>query len=207
MTVLHLAPSQAALATTVLCAAFAEYPVMRHVLSSVAGYGARLRTLIGFFVAARYLRRDAVLGILDSGNQPLAVALVTLPGDLPPPAELTAHRESVWQELGSHERARYESYGTLAGQLLEGLESHHHLNMIGVHPTQVGRGLGRRLLEHVHSLAQADPSSTGVSLTTETDQNRALYRHFGYREIGHGRVSQNLETWAFFRPHSAAVGT
>jgi GNAT superfamily N-acetyltransferase len=207
MTVLHLPPSQAALAATVLCAAFADYPVMRYVLGSVTGYAERLRSLIGFFVAARYLRGDAVLGILDPEGRPLAAALLTLPSDLPPPPELTDRREAVWQELGSQERGRYETYGALAGELLTGLEPHHHLNMIGVDPSQVGHGLARRLLEHAHALARADPRSSGVSLTTETDQNRAFYRYFGYHEIGHARVSPDLETWAFFRPHSPAVGT
>jgi hypothetical protein len=51
----------------------------------------------------------------------------------------------------------------------------------------------------VHDLAQADSQSAGVTLTTESPQNVALYRHFGYRVLGHARVSDELETWTFFR--------
>ena len=73
MTVAVLSAAQAGLATALLCEAFAEYPVMRYVLGSAGDYGKRLQTLIGFFVAARVLREDLILGVFDS-SQLAAVA-------------------------------------------------------------------------------------------------------------------------------------
>jgi ribosomal protein S18 acetylase RimI-like enzyme len=204
MTVTALAPHQAALTTGLLCAAFFEYPVMRFVLGPGPAYADRLRLLIGFFVTARILRSDLTLGIWGPDGRLRAAALVTLPGDRPPPETLNEYREAVWRELGPEARSRYEAFGA-AGQRFTLETPHHHLNMIGVDPAALGQGLGRQLLDHIHGLAQADPASAGVTLSTETRANLALYRHFRYEEIGHARVSPELETWA--RPCTVAAGT
>jgi ribosomal protein S18 acetylase RimI-like enzyme len=80
-------------------------------------------------------------------------------------------------------------------------EPHHHLNMIGVRRTHFGRGLGGQLMDAVHELASADAASYGVSLNTESESNVALYEHLGYQLQGRARVSDDLQTWAFFRPN------
>jgi GNAT superfamily N-acetyltransferase len=79
--------------------------------------------------------------------------------------------------------------------------------MIGVRPTEQGHGYARELLEHVHALAEADPASAGVSLTTETAVNLPFYQRFGYRLLGHSRVGPDLETWGFFRPRDRSPAT
>lgn len=184
-----------------LCEAFHGYPVMRHVLGSGPDYGRRLRVLIGFFLAARYLREDLVLGLVNEAAMLAAVALVSLPGGRPPPRALDERREAVWRELGAAERGRYEAYGAACARF--DLEApHHHLNMIGVRPVHAGRGHARALLDRVHALADADPASLGVTLTTETERNVDFYRHFGYGLLGHARVAAGLETWVFHRPRA-----
>jgi len=197
MTVHVLPATQAGLATAVLCEAFAEYPVMRYVLGSTGDYEKRLQILIGFFVSARVLREDLILGIFDSSQQPAAVALVTLPGG-DAPVTLAQRREAVWNELGSAERERYEAFGAAASQFAVAVP-HHHLNMIGVRRSRVGEGYARILLDYVHQLAEDDPQSAGVSLSTETKANLSLYEHFGYQCLGSAKVGPELETWGFFR--------
>ena len=206
MTVTALAPDQAPLVTGLLCAAFFEYPVMRFVLGPSPAYADRLRVLIGLFVTARILRGDLTLGIWAPDGRLGAGALVTLPGDRPPPDTLIEYREAVWHELGPEARTRYEAFGA-AGQPFALETPHHHLNMIGVSPAAQGQGLARKLLDHIHGLAQADLGSAGVTLSTETRANLALYRHFGYQETGYAQVATELETWAFFRPRTVAAGT
>jgi GNAT superfamily N-acetyltransferase len=172
---------------------------MRYVLGSVDDYDRRLRTLIGFFVSARVFRDEPVLGIYNRDGTLAAAALVTLPGERPVPEPLSVQRESVWKELGPAERERYEAFGNACAQFV--VETpHHHLNMIGVRRSHAGRGLGRKLLEAVHRMSDADDGSVGVSLSTESQQNLPLYEHFGYRQLGHAVVGPGLETWAFFRP-------
>jgi GNAT superfamily N-acetyltransferase len=202
MTVHVLSAGQVGLATALLCEAFAEYPVMRYVLGSSGDYRKRLLALIGFFVAARVLREDLILGVFDSSQQVAGVALVTLPGDREPPSVLAQRREAVWQELGKAERERYEAFGAAAGQFTIAAP-HHHLNMIGVRRSRVGAGYARILLDHIHQLAAEHPQSAGVSLSTETTVNLPLYEHFGYQRLGSAKVGPELETWAFYRPNPA----
>jgi GNAT superfamily N-acetyltransferase len=186
-------------AVTVLCDAFHDYPVMRYVLGPSNDYDRRLRTLIGFFVAARALRQELVLGVHDDRGSLAAVALVTLPGERDVPEALLLRREAVWRELGAVERRRYEAFGDAAGRFA--VEApHHHLNMIGVRRSHAGRGLARQLLGAVHDLSRDDPSSGGVTLSTEDPKNLPLYQKFGYELLGHAAVADGLETWAFFRP-------
>jgi GNAT superfamily N-acetyltransferase len=185
-------------AVTVLCDAFYDYPVMRYVLGhSTPDYDSRLQTLIRFFASARVIREEPVLGAYDHHGNLGGVALITLPGEHPSPEALNNQREAVWAELGTPERQRYEAFSQACQQFTIQLP-HHHLNMIGVRRSHAGRGLARDLLEAVQELAQADPQSCGVSLSTETRKNVPLYTHFGYRLLGHAKISNDLETWAFF---------
>lgn len=193
-----LDPERAALVLDVLCESFHDYPVMRFVLGTGPDYDARLRTLIGLFVAARVARGDLVLGISGPGGRLAAAALVNLPGNPTPAVWFDAGREAVWRELGAAERARYEAYG-LASHAFDPAAPHHHLGMIGVRRASQGTGLARVLLEAVHAAAEAHPDSTGVSLTTELPRNVPLYEHFGYRVVGHTRIAPELETWSLFR--------
>ena len=199
MPVTTLSPAQADTALSVLCEAFHDYPVMRFVLGAAPGYDCRLRTLIGFFVTARILREDLILGLTDDDGAVAAVALVTLPREREPPEALAVRREAVWQELGPAERARYEAFGAAAREF--DIEApHHHLNMIGVRPSHAGRGHASPLLHHVHALAEMDPGSAGVSLSTESEHNVKLYEHFGDHQLGYARVAEELEMRAMFRP-------
>jgi GNAT superfamily N-acetyltransferase len=181
----------------VLCEAFADYPVMRYVLGERAPYPERLRTLIGFFHGARVLRDDAILGVSD-GEKLVAVALCSLPDRVNPP-ELDRLREQTWTALGADARARY-------GDCVRAWEStgvdepNIHVNMLAVVPGHQGRGLARVLLERVHAMSRERADSRGVTLTTESEQNVALYRHMGYRVVGQATIAAGVETWDFFRP-------
>jgi GNAT superfamily N-acetyltransferase len=185
-------------AVDVLCEAFYHYPVMRFILGHREPYADRLRTLIQFFLAARQLRDEPILGIQSKDGSLAGVALVSLPGEREIPPALLERRAATWAGLGEEEQGRYEAYGAAHGQFR--IDSpHHHLNMIGVRRSQAGAGLGRALLESVFMLALADPGSSGVSLDTETSENMRLYEHCGYRRIGHARVSDGLTTWVMYR--------
>ena len=195
----QLPPDRVEEAVTVLSAAFHDYAAMRYVIGATGdAYDARLRTLIEYFVQARYWRDEPVLCVEREGVV-AGVAIVTLPGDRARPPQMLVRRQEVWESLGADARERYErlSHAT-ANFFIEA--PHHHLNMIGVLPSHAGRRLGRRLLDAVHALANADTESTGVTLTTEDERNVALYEHVGYTIVDHARVSDTLETWGFYRP-------
>lgn len=194
----HLPEKNTSEVIRVLSKAFYDYPVMRYVLGNKSNYNERLHKLVGFFVAARVLRNEPMLGIYSERNILTAAAILTLPGNKPAPEKLIEHRKILWQELGAEEQKRYENYGNVAAALLPS-EPHHHLNMIGVIPEYKGRGLSHKLIDEVEKLVVSHPESTGLSLNTETESNVKLYLHLGFKQIGQTKIDDNLETWAFFK--------
>jgi ribosomal protein S18 acetylase RimI-like enzyme len=181
--------------TDVLCEAFYNYPVMKYVLGDKEDYDNRLRKLVTFFVSARALRKEPLLGIYNSENKLVAAATVTLPGEIPSPPELFKLRDELWTELGSEEKARYDHYGNVASGLLP-KEPHHHLNMIGVRNAYQGKGLARQLINKVEELVSQHPTSAGLSLNTEVEVNVNFYLHLGFELIATATVEKNVFTEA-----------
>jgi ribosomal protein S18 acetylase RimI-like enzyme len=177
--------------TDVLCEAFYNYPVMKYVLVEKEDYDNRLRKLVTFFVFARALRKEPLLGIYNSENKLVAAATVTLPGEIPSPPELFKLRDELWTDLGSEEKTRYENYGNIALGLLP-KEPHHHLNMIGVRNAYQGKGLARQLISKVEELVLAHPTTTGLSLNTEVEANVNFYLHLGFELLGKVTVEKNV---------------
>jgi GNAT superfamily N-acetyltransferase len=183
---------------SVLSEAFSDYPVKHYILGNKDNYKERLHKLVRFFVEARVLRNEPMLGVYNPDNLLVAAAIVTLPENIPAPEKLIERRKILWLELGSEEQKRYEIYGNAAGALLPP-QPHHHLNMIGVRPGYKGKGLARILINEVEKLVRIHPNSDGLSLNTETESNVKLYLHLGFSLIGHSKIDKNLETWAFFK--------
>lgn len=187
----------------VLCESFHDYPVMRFVLEGSKDYVHELDRLIHFFVTARVLRREWLIGSGEAGSMS-GVAIVSRPDGESPPA-LRDARDVLWQQLGDAARGRYEAFGAACATF--GIDAPHiYLNMIGVRRAASGEGVGRRLIDHVHGMSAEDERSTGVSLTTEDEANVALYRHLGYEIVGEADVTPALHTWGFFRHDTGAGG-
>lgn len=163
---------------------------------------ARERRLVDLFVRRRIARGGPAFGVNhrdnSTGKRLVAAAILTLPHEPEPPPEVPEMTVATWLDLGDEARRRYDAYATAAG-LFDALPPHHHLNMIGVRPAHKRQGLARPLIEAVLGLAEADPRSGGVSLTTEVPMNVELYRHFGFEVIGEARVTPDLKTWGMFR--------
>ncbi len=59
-----------------------------------------------------------------------------------------------------------------------------YLELLGVSPSAVGRGLGSRLLTHVESLTFARANNMFACVSDFNEAARAFYRKQGYKEIG-----------------------
>jgi ribosomal protein S18 acetylase RimI-like enzyme len=196
----------------VFAEAFAGYPVMRCTVGPDGDVAARERRLVRLFVTRRVARGGPMYGIASGkgegkgdGKSLAGAILLTLPDEPPPPPEVADISATAWRELGDEARARYEAYAAVSN-FFSGYEPHLHLNMIGVRRAHKGTGMGRRLLEEVRALAEAEPRWSGVSLTTENPGNVGLYQRFGYEVVGHARVAPfdsaqgkpGFETWGMF---------
>jgi hypothetical protein len=105
--VARLGADMADACVAVLGEAFAEDPTLRFVIGEAGGaFRARLRSLVGFFVSARLLRGEPILGIRD-GSDLVGAALVAYPW-LESPRSVGERRSAVWDEVGPEARARYE---------------------------------------------------------------------------------------------------
>lgn len=180
------------------CDAFHDYPVMRYIVGEPEeSYGERLATLIRFFVMARVLRNEPLLGVRAS-DELLATATMSQPANTEPPPGFAELKADTWRSLGPDALARYEQCSAAWGPLAPDFP-HMHLNMIGVRRASQGLKLGRLLLDHVQEISRSTAGSRGVSLTTELPRNVDLYQHVGYEITGHVQVAPGIETWALFR--------
>lgn len=193
-----LGPGDTPAILDVFCDAFADYPVMRYVLGRDGHSPSRLRQLIGYFVLRRVRLGGPMFGARTADGTLAGVATMTVPVESVAPPDLLAARDRVFDALGQDCRARHDAYAR-AATLFGSIGPHHHLNMLGVRHAWHGQGVGRLLLNAVSELADADPRSSGVSLTTETRENVTLYEHCGYEVVGEGRVAESFQTWGLFR--------
>jgi ribosomal protein S18 acetylase RimI-like enzyme len=158
---------------------------------------ARLHALVRLFVMARVLRAEPLLGV-RRGPELVAVAIASFPGESPPPAEFLSLRSDLWRRLGADAERRYGAFGAATATFPFDF-AHVHLNMLGVRPSDRGRGLARRLTDEVQRISRARPGSEGVTLTTEDPANVPLYRKLGFEVVGQVRVAPELESWGFVR--------
>jgi GNAT superfamily N-acetyltransferase len=194
--VVPLAPDDADACADLLASTFAEDATLRYVIGDAATeYAARLRSLIGFFVAARVLRREPMLGVRN-GDELVAAALASYPW-VESPAALTQRREALWLELGAAARERYEALGRAWGSV-DVITPHVYLNLVGVSAAHRNRGLGRQLVAEVRALSRRESASRGVALVTEVDTNLRFYHHQGFVEVGRVMLAPAIELAVLF---------
>jgi len=200
--VLTLDPTAVPEVVDVIHESFFDYPVMRFVLGDQGDdYGAKLRTLVHFFVMARVFRHEVLIGVPGEAGL-VGAALISRPGGPDPDPAFHELRDEVWKVLGPGPRDRYSAFGSACAPF-QPAEPHLHLNMIGVRRSCQGQGISRLLIEEVHRRSSEDPASAGVSLTTEDPRNVSLYRHYGYDLVGEAVVGPGLTTWGFYRRNDA----
>lgn len=187
---------------SVLCDAFADYPVMRYVLGE--GHSEDLdredldkqdlARLVGFYADKRLLHGWPVWGVEVDGA--LEAAILVTPPSASADSSITAQLESVLAyEIG---QARYKRMLAFeeASDLGEPADPHHFVGMLGVRRRSQGKGYAALLIEEVKQAAVQE-GLHGVWLTTEDTSNLPFYAHLGFEVVRHTEVaSAELETWA-----------
>jgi GNAT superfamily N-acetyltransferase len=79
--------------------------------------------------------------------------------------------------------------------LVDEIDSNAHIEQVSVLPTHQGRGVGRALVNRVHSWAQ-EMGRPAVTLITFRDVpwNAPLYLHFGFRILSEHEIGPELRT-------------
>lgn len=189
-------------AVAVLAEAFAEDRSLRYVVGDGGPTGdTEIRSLVEFFVRARVLRDEPVLGVFD-GSDLVGVALVSYPW-VESPQALAALRWALWNELGAEAYARYDAIGHAAASF-EVDRPHIHLNLLGVRRAHRGAGIGRRLVDAAQGLSRNVEPSEGVSLVTEGEKNLRFYRNLGFTVQGHEKIAPGLTVNVLFRGDEGA---
>jgi ribosomal protein S18 acetylase RimI-like enzyme len=193
-----LTAAHADAATRALAAAFADNPVFVHALRGVdkPGREAKLRRLFKSFVRTN-LQRGTASAILD-GDQPAAISLAYGPGSYPLGLGGWISNGLGAATLGLGHTIRLARLdGAIAGEHFK--EPHWYLFVLGVHPSQQGRGLGGTLVKAHLERAAAD----GVPAYLETDRedNVRFYGRFGYEVVKQLTLAPlgNLQMWLMLK--------
>jgi len=188
-------------AVEVLALAFEHDPAIQYLFSSVNQPGAfryQLRELYHYVCMVRFELQLPLLGCVVD-NQLVGVACVAELVAKPMTDHLIKMYERLKSVFGPETTSRLEAYAQLTDQFRP-KQPHFYLRVIGVHPEAQGKGYGRILLEAVHELSEAHPTSTGVALDTENADNVPFYQHCGYALIAKTKLEQ-LAIWCMFRPN------
>jgi ribosomal protein S18 acetylase RimI-like enzyme len=183
-------------AASVLAQAFSGDPLMRLFFGDRGvAYQYALHMFFSFILERRLARGALPLGCM-AGARVIGLASISDPA----PALPASGAEALPAFLGPRAAGRLDRYDLLVERYRPELP-HIYLGALGVHPRARARGFGRALLGAVARRSEDDPIAAGVYLDTANPANVALYKHFGYRVVGHGRLD-DVELWCMFRPNS-----
>ena len=76
---------------------------------------------------------------------------------------------------------------------------HHYIHYVGVMGKLQGKGIGRRFLEYINEIVEADSKSIGVGLDTENDKNVSLCLKLGYQLVSQ-KTFDDLTIYCLFKP-------
>lgn len=182
-----LDPARLSEASATLAAAFHDDPLSRFLFPQEESRSRWLRLLNGAGLRLA-LPEGHVYTPADQGV-PGVIALVP-PGRYPLPAWRTLRFlfGVIWRPppFGPPLRSMVRGLQLLrAAERLHLREPHWYVHVLGVHPSQQGKGLGGTLLEL--ALARADRQRLPVYLETSNPRNLTFYGHFGFdvvQEVG-----------------------
>lgn len=198
--IINFSKADRAEVVALLCSAFRDYPVMRHVLASSADdYDSHLAKLIGFYLDSRLMRDWPVIGIrLHGEGEIVAVAMGNEAVAKPAPDELKRANVRLREVLDEDAFERMDAFEAVSDRN-EPNYPHYFLGMIGVKPAYQGQGYAAALIEKFRSLSAADGHSQAVVLSTEDPDNLPFYKKMGFHIVADAEVGE-LHTWCLAMP-------
>ncbi|KZE72110.1 hypothetical protein AV654_34450 [Paenibacillus elgii] len=199
--IIRLGTAHAAQARDILPKAFSDDPMFRHLFP-----GAKRSVHIGHFFSFLFhkslLLQEMLIGVQEQGTL-RGAACVELPTSYKD-AGFLAKARFLCRAIGllcqvpPRSFALINEYMRLTTSVRPSVP-HHYLVFVGVDPEHQGTGLGKLLLNEIHALADADPTSAGIGLDTENEDNVLLYERFGYRLVEKRKLGA-VTIYCMFRP-------
>ncbi len=157
----------------VLVQAFSSDPVVRWVWPDSQQYFAHFPRFVKAFGGKAFTHASAYY--IDS----YAGAALWLPPDvhLDEDALTTVLQHTVSEQTQRHVFAVFEQMGQYHPR-----EPHWYLPLVGVDPSQQGKGLGSALMQH--ALAQCDRDNKFAYLEATNSRNLHLYQRHGFESLG-----------------------
>ena len=174
----------------ILDEAFADDPVVNWVCSD-AGY----REFVFRAVLPYYLQK----GIAQISTDRNGVALWLPPNVELPGKELIVYLWHHWRQFGFSATMRMISvFQAMDRAHYKG--PHYYLFTIGVTRAGRGTGIGSRLIRS--GLEKADQEGVPAYLENSNEQNREVYKHFGFEETGELTINKGPTLWTMVRQPS-----
>jgi len=189
-------------AAGLLVAAFILDPLYLALFGPDAAHGRRDRLALARFIVAANRCSGGTSRVIAGADGLVALCLVAPPGGGSwwRTAALALRFAPVWLRLGTV-RVRLLRDTHARARALAPSAPHHYLSVLAVRPDSQGRGLARRLVEHLALGVDRHPSSTGIALDTENPVNADAYHHLGFEHLG-SATAGGLTVAAFFRPRA-----
>lgn len=189
-------------AVAALGTAFAGDPLMQYLFAESAhGTAAGTRAFFSILLGVRVaLGMPAYVLVRDGDMLGAAMGYDTSRPTWPSPFA------EAWRDFESNTRgftARLAAYEHICSAH-EPAEDHYYLGVIGVHPSEQGRGGGKALLDAFCAPSQADPGSGGVYLETASPASLNFYLRNGFEVRGENPLGA-ASLWCLYQPAAATA--
>lgn len=184
---------------SLLSKAFEKDPMFVYLFSNKKG-NEQSKTLIRFIVKRNHILEGLIL--TDHLKNPSYVAVVERPRNLTTVSirakvRLNIEMLLLVMKLPFHVLRFLTKYQKLTTASAPN-GPQYYLTMIGVVPSSQGKGIGKKVLREIHSIARSSQPPYPISLDTENQQNIAYYTRFGY-ELTDTKIVEGLKVYCMTR--------
>ncbi len=186
-------------ALDVLTDAFQDDPLIRHMFP--ANTKEESQPFFSFLLAKSILLNELLLGIECNGE---LIGIANVERSVRNRVGIFQIGKLIYQSLRFAFRISFRNFIFINNYMkltssLRPENPNHYLIFISIAPKHQGKGVGRMLLDHIHSLVEQSPHSSGIGLDTENAKNIPLYERFGYKLIG-TEFMEPVTIYSMFRP-------
>ncbi len=198
--VVRLDQSTSREARSILYHSYRHEPLYQHLLNAQKpGYKQRVRATMREAMRLHFARNETVLGVVDTEkDRLLGLAFLTGPEGRIDISDQFMWRLKMFLTAGYEATSRYIRYFQSVQDALPE-EPHRMLTLIGIHPDFQKQGLGRKIMESIHDIADKDSNSSGIFLDTGNSRYLYFYESLGYEKYTDVKIGDITET-ILYRP-------